>query len=212
MAEFKHDPRNARRHTPRNKELIRQSLKEVGAGRSILVDGEGIVRAGNGVYEEAQAMGLKVRAVEAAPDELIAVVRPDLTGEKAERAALFDNRTAELSEWDTDVLALLKADQPDVIDGIFDGGDLEAMLDEAEDLDAVAEEMQREGDEESSKVADRLGDEKAKIRPVLYVGQVGIFEQALRSTGLENRGEALVAVCRFYLEEHGEEQAVEKAG
>lgn len=213
MDEFKHDPRNARRHTPRNRNSIRQSLSEVGAGRSILVDGDGIVRAGNGVYEEAQAMGMKIRPVEAAPDELIAVIRADLTGEKAERAALLDNRAAELSEWDTNVLAILKTEAPDVIDGVFDGGDLEALLEEAEDLEGVAKELEREGkEEEGSKVADRLGDEKAKIRPVLYIGQVGIFEQALRATGLENRGEALLAICRYYLEEHGEVEAVEKAG
>src|SRR5690349_17052815 len=94
---LKSDPRNARKHPEKNRELIRSSLKEIGAFRSIAVDGDGIVRAGNGVFEEAKEMGLKVRVVDAAPDELIAVKRKDLKGKKAERAALLDNRASETS-------------------------------------------------------------------------------------------------------------------
>jgi hypothetical protein len=103
------DPQNARLHPEKNKALIRQSLEEVGAFRSIGVDGEGIVRAGNGVYEAAQALGIRVRMVDAKPNELIAVRRPDLKGEKAVRAALLDNRTGELSEWDPDILGQLES-------------------------------------------------------------------------------------------------------
>jgi hypothetical protein len=98
------DPRNARVHGEENKKLIRRSLEEVGPFRSIGVDGEGIIRAGNGVYEQAQALGLKVRIVDARPSELIAVRRRDLKGRKAVRAALLDNRTGELSEWNPDQL------------------------------------------------------------------------------------------------------------
>ncbi|HLF28207.1 MAG TPA: hypothetical protein VJG32_17900 [Anaerolineae bacterium] len=104
------DPQNARRHPGRNKEMIRASLKEIGAFRSIAVDGDNIVRAGNGVFEQAEALGLKVRVIDARPDELIAVRRPDLKGKKAVRAALLDNRAGELSEWDVDVLAEIPGD------------------------------------------------------------------------------------------------------
>jgi DNA modification methylase len=102
---LKLDPKNARAHGERNKALIRQSLEEIGGFRSIGVDRDNIIRAGNGVYEQAQALGLKVRVIDAQPGELIAVRRPDLHGAKAERAALLDNRTSELSEWNTAVLA-----------------------------------------------------------------------------------------------------------
>ncbi|MDZ7346602.1 MAG: glycosyltransferase, partial [candidate division KSB1 bacterium] len=54
---FKLDTKNARKHGARNKKLVRDSLAEVGAFRSIAVDGEGIVRAGNETY--AQALALK---------------------------------------------------------------------------------------------------------------------------------------------------------
>jgi len=207
MAELKPDPQNARRHPARNKELIRQSLEDVGAGRSILVDGDGIIRAGNGVFEQAEALGLKIRQVEAAPDELIAVVRPDLTGEKAERAALYDNQAGDLSEWDLEVIKLLADERPEVVEGIIDQGDLAAMLEEGEDLEGISEAMQGGGKEEQP-VNERLGNERAKIRPVLYSPQLKTFELALRATKIENRGEALIEICRFYLEKkHGLEEA-----
>lgn len=45
----------------------------------------------------------------------------------------------------------------------------------------------------------------ATVRPVLYLEQLATFEQALRSTGLANRGQALLEICRAYLE-HPERQ------
>jgi hypothetical protein len=101
------DPNNARRHPDANKDMIRASLKEVGPFRSIGVDGDGIVRAGNGVFEQAQSLGIKLRIIDAKPNELVAVRRPDLKGRRAIRAALLDNRTGELSEWDPEILGQL---------------------------------------------------------------------------------------------------------
>lgn len=66
---LKLDPKNARRHPEKNKALIRQSLEDVGAFRSIGVDGDGIIRAGNGVFEQAQKLGMKVRVIDAKPGE-----------------------------------------------------------------------------------------------------------------------------------------------
>lgn len=193
------DPKNARRHTLRNKSLIRQSLEELGAFRSIAVDGDDIIRAGNGVYEQAKELGLKVRVIEAAPDELIAVKRSDLTGDKAERAALFDNRTAETSEWDESVLALLASTEPDVIDGIFDGGELADLLEEAEKTEQQMAELGGEGKKSNKR---DFGNPKEKIRPVLHVSQLADFERAIRATGQINRGEAIMTICREYLEHH----------
>ena len=66
--QLKPDPHNARKHGDRNRALIRQSLQEVGGFRSIAVDGNDIIRAGNGVYEQAKDLGITVRIVDAAPD------------------------------------------------------------------------------------------------------------------------------------------------
>jgi DNA modification methylase len=118
MTKYTPDPQNARLHPERNKALIRQSLEEVGAGRSILVGGDDTIIAGNGVYEQAQALGLTVREVIAAPDELIAVKRPDLTGEAATRAAIFDNATGETSSWDVEALRQLQVAMPALLAGL----------------------------------------------------------------------------------------------
>ena len=118
MTKYTPDPQNARLHPERNKQLIRQSLEEVGGGRSILVGGEGHIIAGNGVYEQAQALGLTIREVEAQPDELIAVVRPDLVGEAAVRAAILDNATGDSSTWDVEALRQLEVEMPALLAGL----------------------------------------------------------------------------------------------
>lgn len=145
-AEIKFDPKNARKHGERNKALIKKSLEEVGGFRSIAIDGNNILRAGNGVYEQARALGLKTRIVDAKPGEIIAVRRNDLKGKRAERAALLDNRAGELSEWDADVIKDL---DKDLLEGIFDAGELKqlGMEEEAEedpgDLIDKAAELQK---------------------------------------------------------------------
>src|SRR3972149_6502671 len=125
---LKLDPSNARKHPDRNKQMIRASLEEVGAFRSIAVDGQDIIRAGNGVYEQAQKLGLKIRVVDAKPNELIAVRRADLKGKKAIRAALLDNRSSETSEWDTDVLSEIAANERKLLAGLFDDTELRELL------------------------------------------------------------------------------------
>lgn len=93
-------------------------MEEIGGGRSILVGGEGHIIAGNGVYEQAQALGLTVREVEARADELIAVVRPDLVGDAAVRAAILDNATGDSSTWDVKALRQLEVDMPALLAGL----------------------------------------------------------------------------------------------
>lgn len=121
------DPRNARRHTPRNIGLIADSLREVGAARSIVVDEDGTVLAGNGVVEAAAEAGIeRVRVVDADGDELIAVRRSGLTPAQKARLALFDNRATDLSDWDAEVLAGL-ADEG-LTAGLFGDDELAMIL------------------------------------------------------------------------------------
>lgn len=106
MAELKYDPRNYRIHTDKNKRLIRKSLEDCGAGRSILFDKDDCIIAGNGVYEQAQELGLKVRIIESDGTELIAIKRTDLSTEDARRKALAlaDNYTSDTSVFDFDAI------------------------------------------------------------------------------------------------------------
>lgn len=73
------DPRNTRTHTERNLALIEQSLREVGAARSIVVDESEMVLAGNATVEAAAKAGIaQVRIVEADGAELLAAAEVPL--------------------------------------------------------------------------------------------------------------------------------------
>jgi DNA modification methylase len=90
-----HDPANVRKHGPRNLDAIKASLKRFGQVKPIVVDGDNIVRAGNGTLMAARALGWST----------IDIVRTPLKGAEATAYAIADNRTAELAEWDDESLA-----------------------------------------------------------------------------------------------------------
>lgn len=116
MSELKFDPKNYRIHGDKNKRLIQKSLVDCGAGRSILIDKEDCIIAGNGVYEQAQELGLKVRVIESDGTELIAIKRTDLKTEDARRKALAlaDNYTSDTSVFDIE--AVMEDFTPDELD------------------------------------------------------------------------------------------------
>lgn len=87
--------------------LIRHSLKELGCGRSILVDKDGVVICGNDVYRIAKELGKKVVVIETDGDILVAVKRTDISAydKKGMEIALVDNLCEEKnSNWDADEL------------------------------------------------------------------------------------------------------------
>jgi hypothetical protein len=51
-----------------------------------------------------------------------------------------------------------------------------------------------------------LGDKRKQIKPVIYADEIADFEKAILATGLRNRGEAIMTICRFYLEQHDDEE------
>lgn len=96
------DKKNYRKHSEQNKKRIRKSLTECGAGRSVLVDKDGCLIAGNGVYEQAEKMGIKMRVIETDGTELVVVKRTDIGTDDPKRKtlALADNATSDNVEWD----------------------------------------------------------------------------------------------------------------
>ena len=103
---IKFDQRNYRIHNDKNKDLIRKSLYDYGAGRSILIDNEDEIIAGNGVYEQAKELGIPVKVIETDGKELIAVKRTDLqtNDEIRKKLAVIDNATSDTSEFDIELL------------------------------------------------------------------------------------------------------------
>src|SRR5436190_20864954 len=80
IRDLKPDPENARSHGPRNVGMMVDSLHAVGAGRSIVIDEEGVILAGNGIVEAAAEAGIeRVQVVEADGNTIIAVRRTGLT-------------------------------------------------------------------------------------------------------------------------------------
>jgi DNA modification methylase len=106
------DDKNANRGTKRGRALLNKSLKELGAGRSILIDKNRRVIAGNKTLEAAKAGGLKkLIEIDTDGDTIVAVRRIDLDlkkDKKAKELAIVDNRSGELNlEWDDSVLTEL---------------------------------------------------------------------------------------------------------
>ena len=111
---FRPDPQNANKGTERGRALVESSLAECGAGRSILSDAQGTIIAGNKTLEAARKLGLPLRIVESAGDELLLVKRTDLkldADERARRLAYLDNRSSEVGlDWDlSQILADLES-------------------------------------------------------------------------------------------------------
>ncbi len=96
------DNRNYRKHSEKNLKLIRDSLRELGAGRSILIDRDNMIIAGNGVFQQANALGIPIKIIETDGSKLIAIRRKDLSSEDERRSllAISDNKTSDESSFD----------------------------------------------------------------------------------------------------------------
>jgi len=68
------DPRNARKHPVRNLEAVKESLHNLGAGRSIVVDSEGVIIGGNALLRDVRP-----------------VMRADLNPRRPAQSALQDS-------------------------------------------------------------------------------------------------------------------------
>jgi len=99
------DPNNARKRTPLSAKVISKSLEQFGACRSIVIDENDVIRAGNGTFEEAGQLGIeKVLVVEADGNTIVAVKRKGLSESDWKQYAIADNTASDFSTWDFDLL------------------------------------------------------------------------------------------------------------
>lgn len=109
------DDHNFNRGTEAGRKLMEKSFTELGAGRSILVDKDGRIIAGNKSQKAAIAAGIKtVRVIETTGDELIAVKRTDISLDSKEgrELALADNLTTQINlAWDEAELTSVAAQE-----------------------------------------------------------------------------------------------------
>jgi DNA modification methylase len=156
ISDLKSDERNANRGTAEGAALIRRSLSEYGAGRSILLDKNGAIIAGNKTAEGAAAIGLEdILVVQTTGDRLVAVQRMDLEigDPRARQLAIADNRASEVSlAWDLDILKQLEAEGAVVLPDFFSADEIadfwpvELLVDEDEVPPAPAVPVTRLGD------------------------------------------------------------------
>ena len=109
------DNLNANQGTARGAGMIERSLSKHGAGRSILVDKQGRIIAGNKTHQAAAEIGLSEDAVLVETDgtQLVVVKRTDIDLDSPEGRALAiaDNRAAQVGlDWNIDALAEIAQD------------------------------------------------------------------------------------------------------
>ena len=114
ISELIPDHANANKGTERGRYALEASLRQYGAGRSILLDKNGRIIAGNKTVEVAADVGLDdVLIVQTDGKQIVAVQRTDLDIDSVEGRGLAyaDNRVGQLSlDWDAEqVLADLNA-------------------------------------------------------------------------------------------------------
>ncbi len=135
------DPANVNKGSERGHFQLDWSLTELGAGRSILADADGVVLAGNKTLEVAADHGLPVRVIETDGKELVVVQRTDLRlggkGDertKARQLAIADNRVSETS-YTVDVETLLAHSQTVDISALYRQDEIDAMIASVTPLD-----------------------------------------------------------------------------
>lgn len=114
---------NARRHPPEQIAALAESFRQFGFIGRVVIDERDEIVAGHGRQEAAIAAGLKSVPV---------LVLYGWTEAQKRAFRLVDNRLAEASEWDEDLLALevrgLDEDEAFDLSPFFDASHLEALL------------------------------------------------------------------------------------
>lgn len=177
------DPDNAREHNERSIDALVADLKQFGQQKNIVVDRDGVIKAGNGTWRAAKLLKWSH----------INIARSALDSKRVDLYAVADNRTAELSYFDDAALAeKLQGVSPDDLLALgFDQPEAEALLAGLEDpLEQIVEKAEK-GQGHHLDVMVRL---------MISVKSCALVEDALTATGEMNRETALLAICKAYLD------------
>ncbi len=122
-----HDDENANLGTERGRSALAASLRDYGAGRSVLADREGRLIAGNKTIEQGRALGMPIRVIESDGSEIIVVRRTDLdlaSDRRARELAYADNRIGQLDlHWSPEQLRRDALDDPQGLPELLFTGD-----------------------------------------------------------------------------------------
>ena len=101
---------NNPRHNENAVPYVVESIKRYGFKNPIIIDKDNVIVAGHTRYLASKELGL---------NEVPCIVADDLTEDEIKEFRLVDNRTAEMSEWDDELLA---SELEDIDFGDFDFG------------------------------------------------------------------------------------------
>lgn len=147
IKDLKQDKRNYRKHNEKNISLIKKSVDDCGLGRSIVIDKNNEIIAGNGLVS-AISKNTPVKVIETDGSELVVVKRTDLdtNDEKRKQLAVMDNSASDSSEFDMELLGM--DFDTDTLKEM--GVDVEGIIDEKEivedEIPDEAEERCKRGD------------------------------------------------------------------
>jgi len=182
------NPKNFRVHPEAQRDAYRGLLAEIGDvgavvarelpdGRLMLIDGH-------------------MRKAERGED-IVRVFVTDLTEQEADKLLAALDPMTMMAQHDGVKLAELLGGVDAESDGLRNM--FEGLLDQAEFAAIQDSSLDADPKSKGKKSADRMGDKKKQIKPVLYSEQIEIFEKALHKTGQMNRAEALMEICNAYL-------------
>ena len=125
-------------------EYVANSIKEFGFKVPVVIDQNGVIIAGHTRVKAAELLGFET---------VPCIIADDLTEEQVKSFRLADNKTAELAEWDFDLLDIELGDICDIDMGNFGFDDLsvadgksEIIEDKIPDIDKNSEPIARVGD------------------------------------------------------------------
>jgi DNA modification methylase len=158
------DPNNARKRTPLSAKVISKSLEQFGACRSIVIDENDVIRAGNGTFEEAGQLGIeKVLVVEADGNTIVAVKRKGLSESDWKQYAIADNTASDFSTWDVDILNDLTQEVD--LSEFFPDYKLNELLEQFGKGEGFgSNEQQEENEEEIAELLDKVDEIESRVK------------------------------------------------
>lgn len=208
LTELTPDHANANRGTERGRYALEASLRKYGAGRSILIDRNGRIIAGNKTAETAADVGIDdVIVVQTDGRQVVAVQRTDLDldSNEARELAYADNRVGALD---------LSFDAAQVLEDLQAGIDLSAFW-RQDELDAMLAEITppdwgeafsgapQEDRAPFQQMTFTLHDTQAEQvkRAIAAAGKLGDFTD---SPNQNSNGNALAFICETFVTEYGQ--------
>lgn len=198
--------RNPNKGNQRGVGILDQSVRELGAGRSILVDKNGIIIAGNHAQEAFVNAGIEnVIEVETDGTQIVVVKRTDMDAQSTagQKMAIMDNRAVEVGlEWDNIVLGEL-LEEIKASDGELDG----FLADMSENQPTITPEPEEPEDEQEPlllRVPDAVwGTDNDYGIPMLDLSmQATCLEAPFAGWGTMPRRDKMTGTYHFYVEDY----------